>query len=92
MLQAAACRHGQIRDTLIQLALPELGDQECLSSCVCESMFVCVCVLACSGKANEGCFDQEAAKREEERSGGGEPGGSRAAEEAQRVHSQVYLP
>lgn len=42
MLQAAACRHGQIRDTLIQLALPEPGDQECLSSCVCVHMFVCV--------------------------------------------------
>lgn len=79
MWQAAACGHGQIRDSL-----PEPGDQECLSSCVC--------VLACSGKANEGRFDQEAAKREEERSGGGEPGGSRAAEEAQRVRGQVYLP
>lgn len=84
MWHAAACGHGQIRDSLIQVALPEPGDQECLSSCVC--------VLACSGKANEGRFDQEAAKREEERSGGGEPGGSRAAEEAQRVRGQVYLP
>lgn len=52
-----------------------------------------VCTCCGAGEANEGGSDQEAAEGQEERSaGGGEPRGSRAAQEAQRVHRQVHIP